>query len=128
MLGELIGEFSGKNTIYRVLPDDKVETSNQGVGKILGLDAYIMSTATVSMATDAFMGEVNSIITATDGSTVTLKGVAVSWAGGKGGVTRAATVQTTESAKLMRLIRMVATHEYETDEAGNWTGKIWEWK
>jgi hypothetical protein len=36
MLGELIGEFKGKNTGYRVLPDGKIETSGHGTGKILG--------------------------------------------------------------------------------------------
>lgn len=128
MLGELIGEFTGKNTVYRVLADGKVETSNEGTGKILGLNASIMSTSAVALASGVFMGEVNSIITTIDGSAVTMKGVAVSWASEKGGVTRAATIQSTESEKLKRLVKMVATHEYETDEASNWRGKIWEWK
>jgi hypothetical protein len=128
MLGELIGEFTGKNTVYRVLPDGKIETSNQGIGKLLGVDAFIMSTAMATMANGTFMGEVNSLITTMDGSTVIMKGNAVSWQGEKGGVTRAASIQTTESQKLMRLVKVVAVHEYETDEMGNWTGKIWEWK
>ena len=128
MIGELIGEFTGKNTVSRVLPDGQVEVSNQGMGKILGIDAFIMSTATTTMAKGVYMGEVNSIITTMDGNNVLMKGNAVSWQGGKGGVTRAATVQTTSSEKLQRLIKVVAVHEYETDEMGNWTGKIWEWK
>ena len=33
MEGELIGEFKGKNTVYRVLPDGIMEVSNQGMGK-----------------------------------------------------------------------------------------------
>lgn len=128
MLGELIGEFTGKNTVTRVLPDGKIETSNQGMGKLLGMDAFVMSTATVTVARGIFMGEVNSLITTMDGSAVMMKGNAVSWQSEKGGVTRAATIQTTESQKLMRLIKIVAVHEYETDEMGNWKGKIWEWK
>jgi hypothetical protein len=36
MLGDLIGEFKGKNTVYRVLSNGKIETSGQGTGKILG--------------------------------------------------------------------------------------------
>ena len=128
MLGELIGEFTGKNTVYRVLSDGKVETSNQGMGKILGLDAFIMSTAVSTIANGVFMGEVNSLITTMDGSGIMLKGNAVSWQGNKGGVTRAASIQTTQSEKLMRLVKTVLVHEYETDELGNWIGKIWEWK
>jgi hypothetical protein len=57
-----------------------------------------------------------------------LKGNADSWQGNKGGVTRAASIQTTQSEKLMRLVKTVLVHEYETDELGNWIGKIWEWK
>ncbi len=128
MLGELIGEFTGKNTVYRVLPDGKIETSNQGMGKLLGMDAFIMSTAISTISNGTFMGEVNSMLTTMDGSVVMMRGNAVSWQGEKGGVTRAASIQTTESQKLLRLIKVVAVHEYETDEMGNWTGKIWEWK
>jgi len=128
MLGELIGEFAGKNVVYRVLPDGKVETSNQGMGKILGMDAFIMSTAIATIANGTFKGEVNSLITTMDGSAVMMKGNAVSWQSEKGGVTRAASIQTTQSEKLIRLNKVIGIHEYETDEMGNWKGKIWEWK
>jgi hypothetical protein len=128
MLGEIIGEFTGKNTVTRVLADGKMETSNQGLGKILGKDAFIMSTATVSISNCIFMGEVNSAITTIEGESIMLKGNAVGWQGGKGGITRAATIQTTQSEMLLRLLKVVAVHEYETDEMGNWKGKIWEWK
>ncbi|MCL5948913.1 MAG: hypothetical protein M1490_00345 [Candidatus Bathyarchaeota archaeon] len=128
MLGELIAEFTGKNTVYRVLPDGKIETSNQGMGKILGMDAFVMSTAVATMTNGTFMGEVNSLITTMDGSAVMMRGNAVSWQSEKGGVTRAASIQTTQSEKLMRLNKVIGVHEYETDEMGNWKGKIWEWK
>ena len=121
MLGELIGEFTGKNTVYRVLSDGEIETSNQGMGKILGVDAFIMSTAVATMANGVFVGEVNSLIT-------TMTGDAVSWRSEKGGLTRAASIQTTQSEKLLRLNKVIGVHEYETDEMGNWKGKIWEWK
>ena len=128
MLGELIGEFTGKNTVTRVLADGRVETSNEGTGKILGVDAFIMSTATVTMNKGVYMGEVNSLINTMDGGAVMLKGNAVSWQSEKGGTTQAATTQTTQSQKLMQLVKVIAVHEYETDMQGNWTGKIWEWK
>jgi len=128
MLGELIGEFTGKNTSSRVLPDGKIEVSNQGTGKLLGMDAFIMSTAVATTSNGTYMGEVNSIITLTDGNSIMLKGNAVSWASEKGGITRAGTIQTTSSEKLMPLVKMVLVHEYETDMMNNWIGKIWEWK
>jgi hypothetical protein len=35
-LGELVGEGRGKITTMRVLPDGKMEVSQQGTGKLLG--------------------------------------------------------------------------------------------
>jgi hypothetical protein len=35
-LGELVGEGRGKITTMRVLPDGKIEVSEQGMGKLLG--------------------------------------------------------------------------------------------
>jgi hypothetical protein len=52
----------------------------------------------------------------------------ISWQSEKGGVTRGASYQMTDSEKLMRLNKVIGLHELETDEMGKWTGKIWEWK
>jgi hypothetical protein len=128
LFGELVGEFSGKNTVNRVLPDGKTELTNQGVGKILGMDAFMMSTAVTMVVNGVYLSEVNTIITTSDGSSVFLKGNAVSWASEKGGVTRAASIQTSQSEKFMGLAKKVLLHEYETDMMNNWVGKIWEWK
>ncbi|MCW4001284.1 MAG: hypothetical protein NWE93_13705 [Candidatus Bathyarchaeota archaeon] len=128
MLGELIGEFKGRNTVYRVLDNGKVETSGQGMGKILGIDAYVVSTSVGTMQNGLFVGRVNSVITIASGESVILQGNAVGYPSGEGGATRAASIQATTSEKLMRLNRIVALHEYQTDMADNWVGKIWEWK
>ena len=128
MLGELIGEFKGKNTGWRVLPDGKIETTAQGTGKILGVDAFLLSTSVGSMANGVFMGEATSVITTMDGDSVMMKGIAVGWPSGNGGTTRAASIQTTQSQKLSRLNKVVGMQEYETDMNDNWTGKMWEWK
>ena len=63
MEGELIGEFKGKNTVYRVLPDGIMEVSGQGTGKILGMDAFLATTSIGIMDNGVFSGEVNSSIT-----------------------------------------------------------------
>lgn len=128
MLGDLIGEFKGKNTVYRVLSDAKIETSGQGTGKILGIDAFLMSTSVGSMVNGLFVGEVNAIVTTMAGESIMMKGNAVGWPSGNGGSTRAASIQITQSDKLMRLNKVICLHEYETDMTDNWTGKIWEWK
>ena len=128
MMGDLIGEFKGKNTGWRVLPDGKIETTAQGTGKLLGIDAFLVSTSVGTMENGIFMGEVNSVFTTMEGETITSKGVAVGYPSGNGGATRAASIHTTQSQKLARLNKVVGMHEYETDMNDNWTGKIWEWK
>ena len=128
MLGELIGEFKGKNIGWRVLPDGKIETTAQGMGKILGIDAFLISTSVGTMANGIFMGESNSVFTTMDGETIMSKGIAIGYPSGNGGTTKAASIHTTQSQKLARLNKVVGMHEYETDMTNNFTGKIWEWK
>ncbi len=129
MLGEQIGEFRGKNTGWRVLPDGKIETTAQGTGKILGMDVWMISTSVGTMANGMFIGEVNSMMTTMSGDSVMMKGNAVAWSTGNGGgTTRVATINTTQSQKLARLSKVIGLHEYDTDRDNNFSGKIWEWK
>ena len=128
MLGELIGEFKGKNTGWRVLPDGKIETTATGTGEILGIDAFVISTSVGTMANGIFMGESNSVFTTMEGETIMAKGIAVGYPSGNDGATKAASIHTTQSQKLSRLNKVVGMHEYETDMTDNFTGKIWEWK
>ena len=128
MLGDLIGEFKGKNTAYRVLSDGKMETSGQGTGKILGLDAFILFTTVGTMSNGFFTGEGNGVITTMAGDTITLKMNSIGWPSGNGGISRGASTQVTQSQTLIRLNKAILLHEYQTDMTDNWTGKIWEWK
>jgi len=125
---DLIAEFKGKNTVYRVLPDGRMETSGQGTGKIMGMDAFIMFTTVGTMASGTFMGEGNGIITTMTGETVAIKMSAVGYPSGNGGISRGASTQITQSQTLTRLNKAILLHEYLTDMGDNWTGKIWEWK
>lgn len=125
---DLIGEFKGKNTVYRVLPDGEIETSGQGTGKIMGADAMIMFTTVGIMTDGLFIGEGTGVITTMAGETVTLKMNSVGWPSRNGGISRGASTQVTSSEALMRLNKAVLLHEYNTDMTDNWTGKIWEWK
>ena len=128
MIGELIGEFKGKNIGWRVLPDGKMEVTTQGTEKLMGIDAFLLSTSVGTMANGVFMGEGNGVITTMEGDNVLMKGIAVGWPSGNGGATRTATIHTTQSQKLTALNKIVGMHEYETDMQDNWIGKIWEWK
>jgi hypothetical protein len=125
---ELIGEFKGKNTAYRVLPDGKMEVSGTGIGKLLGMDAFVASTSIGTMQNGVFSGEVYASITTMDGQSVFCKSNAVGYPSGNGGLSRAASVQVTQSEKFMRLNKAIMMHEFITDMSDNWVGKIWEWK
>jgi hypothetical protein len=125
---ELIGEFKGKNTAYRVLPDGKMETMGQGVGKILGVDAFVVSTAVGTMANGVFAGEVNAIITTNTGDSILMKGTAVGYPSADGGISRGGSIQMTQSQKFAQLNKMVCLTEFVTEMTDNWTGKIWQWK
>jgi hypothetical protein len=124
----LIGEFKGKNTVYRVLPDGVMEVSGQGSGKILGLDAFLATTSIGVMEGGVFSGEVNTSITTMQGDTLWMKAIAIGYPSGNGGLSRGASVQTTTSEKLMELNKAILLHEYMTDMLDAWAGKIWQWK
>ncbi|HSV49552.1 MAG TPA: hypothetical protein VLH35_04485 [Candidatus Acidoferrales bacterium] len=128
MESELIGEFKGKNTVYRVLPDGVMEVSGQGTGKILGMDAFLVTTSIGVMEGGVFSGEVNTSLTTMQGDTVLMKAIAIGYPSGNGGLSRGASEQTTASEKLSQLNKVILLHEYQTDMTDNWTGKIWQWK
>jgi hypothetical protein len=129
LLGDLIGEFKGKNSAYRVLSDGKTEVSGQGTGKILGVEATMVFTAVSTvMPNGVFRGEGNGQIWTRDGDIIMVKMTSISWSSEKGGITRSASFQTTQSQKLSRLNKVIGLHETETEMNDNWTTKIWEWK
>ena len=82
---ELIGEFKGKNTVYRVLPDGKMEVTGAGTGKFFGVDAFVASTSIGTMMNGVFSGEVYALITTMDGQTVFCKANGVGYPSGNGG-------------------------------------------
>ena len=67
MLGELIGEFKGKVTGVRILPEGKTEMSIHGSGKIIGIDATYASTGVFTHFDNNVLMEVgNGLITTID--------------------------------------------------------------
>jgi hypothetical protein len=122
---ELIGEFTGRNTEYRVLPARKLETNAQGMGKLFGRGAFLMSTAVGTMANSVFVGEVNGIVALNSGESVMMNGTAVGYPSADGGgITRGTSMQMTQSEKLKHLNKIVCFSEFKTDMTDNWTGKM----
>jgi hypothetical protein len=134
MLGELIGEGSGKVIGQRVLPPDsqgtKMEVSFQQTGKILGVE--ISETGTywsVMRQGGALYGEGQGIEMTKDGEVVTWTGNGLGRPNGRGGISyRGAIYYQTTSSKLARLNTVAAVFEFDVDEAGNAKAKVWEWK
>jgi len=136
MLGDKIGEESGKITSQKVLPPDganpQFEATYQGSGKILGVDMTVMTTySSVVMPDGTLHGEGRGVLLTPTGGRVNVKGEgigrpkgsspsAVSWRGNL--------YYATASQALERLNSIVAVFEYEIDDDGNVKGTIWEWK
>lgn len=131
MLGDLIGEFNGKTILNRILSEGKLESTDQGTGKILGIDATLISTGVLTpMPNGIFMGEGNGQITTQDGDVVVLKISGIGWFTGKWGKVsfRGSTFHMAQSQNFMRLNRVVGLWEYDADENSEWIFRLWEWK
>jgi hypothetical protein len=136
-LGEQIQESRGKITGRRVLNVEgipKMETSFMMEGNYRGTTCTDVGTYTAMLEDGVLHGEGQGIVTTKDG-----QGIA-SWTGqgvgrftGPGKVSfRGAlyyrTPSASEGGKLSFLNTMVGVFEYEADEMGNCSVKIWEWK
>lgn len=142
MLGELIEDESGKVTGHRVLDTEgpKVERSFTMVGKYKEIEATDIGTFCTVMRKNAaadeeprMYAEAQGVITANDGL-----GMATYTAQGVGRVTSPGKLRfhgsvffrssSTGGGTLTFLDNMVGVFEYEGDEQGNCSVKVWEWK
>ena len=130
MIGELIGEWKGKGT-FRVLAEGKMEVTNVGSGSILGKETTVMETVVMTrMPNGVTMVEGNGMIMTAEGENVTAKLSGIGWSTGKGLKCsfRGAHYFMTSSSKLASLNKTVGVYEFEQDEKGEYSDKIWAWK
>jgi hypothetical protein len=135
MLGESIGQESGKLTGLRVLPSNgsspKMESSFQASGKVLGLDGTDMGTYWAVMQPDgSLFGEGQGVLMTADGGMATWRGQGVGRLTGRGSAVnyRGAVYYQTASPQLARLNGTAAVYEFNVDENGNIQAQLWEWK
>jgi hypothetical protein len=137
-LGKLIGEGRGKITGQRVLDvvGPKIESSYTMDGKYSGEDCTEIGTYCTVMKhgeVGVMHGEGQGIITTKDG-----QGMAT-WTGhGIGRFTSPGKISfrgslffsapSASGGKLSSLNNLVGVFEYEVDEQGNSSAKVWEWK
>ena len=135
MLGEKIGEFTGKTTGVRVLSNNgntpRLEVSIQQTGRICGVESTDMGTYVSEMQPQGFFkGEGQGVSMTKDGEMITWtanalgrptgKGTAVNW--------RGSVFYTTASKNLSRLNGLCCVFEYDVDENGNSKGNVHEWR
>ena len=134
MVGDKIGEESGKVTSQRVLPNPgggpKMETSFQASGMLLGVHHTATVTYWSVVRPDGTVyGEGQGIAMGREGEQATYVGQGVGTIKKDGSVSyRGAVYYQTSSPKWIRLNSVAAIFEYEVDAQGNTRAQIWEWK
>jgi hypothetical protein len=132
MLGELIGENTGKRLVRRVLgtTPPTVEVSFEESGKMLGTATSGYGTYTSSVRPDgSIYGEGQGVVFTADGEVATWKASGQGKFGPGGAVSyRGMLFFQTASKKLERLNAAPGVFEYEVDPEGKTRTKIWEWK
>ncbi len=132
MLGDMIGETTGKRIVRRVLSTDPltVEVSFEDSGNMLGVKTEGFGTYTSAVRPDgSILGEGEGAFMTQDGELVTWKGSGLGKFKEKGAVSyRGILYYRTTSQKLTRLNTAPCVFEYEVDPQGNTHSKLWEWK
>jgi len=134
MLGEKIGESTGKVTSQRVLPNPgggpKVETSFQAVGSLLGVNETEIATyVAVARPDGTWQGEGQGIVMSKEGDVATWTGQGVGTFRKDGTLAyRGAIYAQSASPKWSRLNGVAVVYEYEVDAQGNTRAQYHEWK
>jgi hypothetical protein len=132
MLGELLGETTGKRIVRRVLSTEPptVEVSFEDIGKMLGVATTGFGTYTAVIRADgSIVGEGAGGTTTQDGEAITWKGSGLGMFKEHGAISyRGILYYQTTCEKLARLNTVAGIFEYEVDPQGNTHTKVWEWK
>ena len=134
MLGEKIGEESGKVTLRRALPNasgsPKMEISVQTNLTLLGVKATNTVTYWSVVRPDGTLyGEGHGIVMGKEGDLATFIGQGVGTIKKDGAVSyRGAVYYQSSSPKWSRLNSVAAIFEHEVDPEGNVRSQFWEWK
>jgi len=132
MLGDLIGESTGKRIVRRTLSVDplQVEVTFEDTGTILGMSYNGFGTYTATASPDGLLrGEGQGAMATAEGDMATWKGYAQGRVMPGGAVSyRGALFFQTASQKLAGLTAAPAVFEFDSDAQGNTHSKSWQWK
>jgi hypothetical protein len=134
MMGDRLGESSGRITGVRVLPSEEdqvwLEMSFQGSGTLLGQEMTEFGTYRQTVRPGGVLyGEGHVVMMSPAGDVVDWLGGGIGRPTGPGykasfGVTGTAT---TRSEKLGRIAEVADVIEYEVEEDGSYRWSMWEW-
>jgi hypothetical protein len=131
MLGDQLGEETGKITGFRVLDaaGPRAEVSIHTHGKILGHDYQGRATYSSQVQPSGFLfGEGQGVYMTGDGMAV-WKGQGTGKLNPGGGASYRGTIHfLTASGSLAKLAGTVGAFEHNTDANDNVVSKLWEWK
>ena len=132
MLGDKIGEATGKRLVRRVLSVNPptAEISFEDSGKMFDVPVTGMGTYTsVIRADGSVFGSGQGLSMTDEGEAVTWTGTGVGHFGPGGSVSyRGMLFLQTTSKKLARLHNACAAFEYEVGANGSTKSTLWEWK
>ena len=133
MLGEQIGEETGKVMLRRVISVDggpKMEVTVQSTGKLLGVETRGTVTYRAGIRPDGSLyGEAHGLVIGKGGEQATFKAAGVGKLLDGGAVSyRGASYYYGDSPNFRRLNAVAVVFEYSADADGNTKSKSWEWK
>jgi hypothetical protein len=134
MLGEMIGEETGKIYGTRVLPYEggatRIENSMRATGKLLGVEVTNIATIWGAIRPDGTLYiEGQGIVMAKDGGSATFVGWGFGRFTANGGVSYRGGINCPNATgSLERLNSAIIPYEAEADADQNITWKFWEWK
>jgi hypothetical protein len=135
MLGEKLGEATGKTTGVRVLPTEgqriKVEVSFQGSGRLMGTEINDTGTYWQTMREGGSLyGEGHVLMVTKDGGIADWTGFGVGRPTGPAPAAHYAVSGAFQSvpAKLAHLGTIVTAIEFDVDQNGGYRWQLWEWK
>ena len=138
MIGEKVGEFTGRNTGRRVIPSGhdaqhgpKMEVSMEQSGKFYGIETVDYGTYETVLENGYLKGTGQGISMTKDGETITWTATGVGRFTGKGQSIqwRGSVYYTTTSTKLSKINGQCYVYEYDILEDGNTTnGRVYEWR
>jgi len=133
MLGEQIGEETGKVLVRRVISVDggtKVEVSVQSTGKLLGVEIRSNVTYTAGIRPDGSLyGDAHGLVVGKGGEQASFKAAGVGKLLDGGAVSyRGASYYYSDSPNFRRLNTIAVVFEYSADAEGSSKSKAWEWR